>query len=246
MTREQFVKWLKDEITLSGALSIDLPEAEYNRVIDREKKELYNLYPNAVKHQFCIIPVEVFRTPEFRKNRTIQFPECVIGVGKFEEMKRRNSLFGINDPDFAFDKSFQADMWLGSQMNMDSIMFRTVQWSLWDQLKVFTLIDIHHKWNEIDHTMYVDGHDPYCNVFCEVYTTAPDSELFEDVWARKYISAKCKLQVAKMLGMFTTNLIGGVTVNYSLYTDEAKTDIEECKTYFKELVNGNHFFLTTP
>ena len=47
-------------------------------------------------------------------------------------MKRRNVMFGINDPDFSFNRAFMADMWLGSRMNMDSVMFRTMQWSLWD------------------------------------------------------------------------------------------------------------------
>ena len=41
-------------------------------------------------------------------------------------MKRRNAMFGINDPDFSFNKTFMADMWLGSQMNMDSVAFRTI------------------------------------------------------------------------------------------------------------------------
>lgn len=36
MTRDEFKQWLKDEVTLSGALAINLPDKEYDRVIDRE------------------------------------------------------------------------------------------------------------------------------------------------------------------------------------------------------------------
>jgi len=126
------VQWLKNEVTMSGSINISLTDAEYERIMDKELNMVYQLYPVAVEHNYCVVPRSAFYTPEFRRNRTLQFPDCVLGIGKFEEMKRRNSLFGINDPDFSFNKTFQADMWLGSQLNMDSIMFRTIQWSLWD------------------------------------------------------------------------------------------------------------------
>jgi len=35
--------------------------------------------------------------------------------------------------------------------------------------------------------------------------------------------------------MFTTNLIGGVTINMSSYVEQAKADIEEAKNKFIEI-----------
>ena len=103
---------------------------------------MYEINSEAQIDSYCVIPVQIFYTPEFRQKRIIKFPDCVLTVGKFYEMKQRNSMFGIADPDFGFNKAFQADMWLGSMMNMDSVAFRTIQWSVWDQLKKFTLVDI--------------------------------------------------------------------------------------------------------
>lgn len=71
MTRAEFKEWLKDEVTLSGALAIDIPDKEYDRVIDRELKMLYEINPEAVKESFTIIPCEYFYTKEFRQNRMI-------------------------------------------------------------------------------------------------------------------------------------------------------------------------------
>ena len=237
--------WLEDEVTMSGSLNITLTEKEYERVIDKETNMLYELYTEAIRRDYVIIDVRTFYTPEFRQNRLIHFPKCVLSVTKFEEMKRRNAMFGINDPDFAFNKTFMADIWLGSQMNMDSVMFRTVQWSLFDQLKQFNLVDIRHQWNRIDKTLLVLGHDPQCNVYCEVAVKVPETELWEDPWVKQWIAAKCKLQVAKKIGTFTTTLIGGVSVNTGLYTDEANKDLEDCKAYFKELQNSDQFFETS-
>lgn len=113
-------------------------------------------------------------------------------------------------------------------------------------MKIFTLVDIHHEWNEADHTLLVTGHDPTTNVFCEVYVKASPSELYDDPWVRQWIAAKCKLNVAKMIGTFTTNLIGGVQVNTGLYTEEANKEIEECKEQWKAQREADIFFLTTP
>lgn len=237
MTRSEFIEWLKDEITMSGTINISLSDKEYGRLIDKELKMIPELYCEAIKYDKCIIPSDLFYTPEFRKNRCIQFPDCVLSVVKFEEMKRRNNLWGLSDPDLSWNRMFQTDMWMGPQMAMDTVMFRTIQWSNWDQLKQFNLVDIKHRWNRITHQLFVMGHDPYNDVYCEVATKVDEQELFEDPWVRQWIAAKCKLQVVKKLGTFTVTAIGGVTVNTGTYSEEANNDLNDCKEHWKDMQN---------
>lgn len=242
MTKDEFRNWLKADVTLDGAVAINLPDATYDRIIDREIKQLYEIDPDATEEDFFVIPVRAFYTPEFRKNRKIQFPDCVISVTRFEEMKQRNNMFGIMDPDFGFNKAFMSDLWLGSLMNMDSVAFRTIQWSAWDQLKQFTLIDIQHRWNPISKELLVLGHDPAVNVFCGLYVKVPESELYDNVWVQKWVSAHCKLQANKLLTIFSTNLVGGITIQMAGYVEEANKDIEACKEYFKSLNRVPHMW----
>ena len=240
MTRNEFKAWLKEEVTVNGLLAINMPENE--DIIDRELKTLYDIDPESYTDSYCIIPARYFYTPEFRSNRTIQFPDCVLTVTKFFEMKRRNSMFGINDPDFGFNKAFMADLWIGSTMNLDSVAFRTIQWSVWDQMKQFTLIDIQHRWDYIQHRLLVLGHDPHVNVFCGLTVKVPENELFDNIWVQKWIAAHCKLQANKILTLFNTTLLGGVNINMSGIVDEANKDIEECKSKFNEFGNVPHIY----
>ena len=241
MTKSEMVQWLKDEVTMSGTLNISIADKEYERVIDKETNMIYELYPEAVQYEYCIIDHRVFMTPEFRRTRTIQFPECVLSIVKFEEMKRRNQMWGIADPDFSWNRMFQADLWMGPTMAMDTVMFRTIQWSTWDQLKQFNLVDIKHTWNRAKHSLLVTGHDPYNSVFCEVATKVPGESLWEDSWVKQWIAAKCKLQVAKKLGTFTVTGIGGVTINTNLYTEEANNDITDCKEHWNNMQQADFF-----
>lgn len=246
MTRSDFVQWINNEITLSGAIAINIPEQELTRQITKQLNMVYQLYPVAMEQSYTIIPVSVFYCPEFRKTRVLQFPDCVMGISRFQEMKRRYGLFGINDPDFTYNKVFMADMWMGVQMSGEIIADRTINMSFFDQLQNFQVVDMHFKWNEANHNMEVLGHDPYYNVFCGLYVKVPEYRLFDDPWVQQWIAAHCKLRVARMLGTFTTNLIGGVQVNTSLYTEEANKEIEECKEQWKLQREANQFFKTSP
>ena len=251
MTRSEMVKWLQDEITMSGSIQLKLAQQEYDRIIERELRGIYQIDPMAVRKEFTIIPLQVFYTPEFRKSRTIKFPKCVLSIGKFVEMKHRSWL-GFNDPAFGADRLFGMPFttWgvIGGIVELDSVMWRTIGMSTWDQLKTFTLVDIQHHWDEVTHTLLVNGHDPRntTGVYCEVFVTNPEEELFDDYYVRKWISAHAKLQIVKQLSTFTTNLLNGVTVNTSAYQEEANKDIEEAKAYFNTMTQADQFFLTTP
>ena len=105
MTRSEMIQWLKDEVTMSGTINITINDKEYSRILDRELRMIYQLYPVAAEHSYCVIPPQVFWSREFRLKRFIQFPDCVLSVGRFEEMKKKNSLFGLaGDPDFTFGR----------------------------------------------------------------------------------------------------------------------------------------------
>lgn len=135
MIRSEFLEWLKADVTLSGTLSIGVSDAEYSRIIDNELRTMYQINPMAVQEKFTILPVELFYTPEFKKTRLIQFPDCVMSVGKLIEMKHRSWL-GFNDPAFGADRLFGMPFttWgvIGGIVELDSVMWRTIGMSTWD------------------------------------------------------------------------------------------------------------------
>lgn len=150
MTKKEFAKLLKAEVTMSDTINISLSDKEYERLIDRELRGIYQMNPMAVQKQFVVLPKALFYTPQFRKNRMIQFPDCVLSVGRFEEMRRKNTLYGFAcDMDFGYNKLFMGDMIsMNSFVNVDVMTMRTISMSLIDQLQNFVLIDIERQWNE--------------------------------------------------------------------------------------------------
>lgn len=244
MTKDELREFVIAEISMSGTINIKMSQKEIDRIIDNETKQIYEIYRDALVEKYTIIPREYFYTPEFRKNRTLKFPDCIKSVTRFEEMTCRSMMWGINDPDVNFHRAFTADLWM-SPMGSDTVVFRTIQWNMWNQLKNFNLVDIQHTWNRNTHTLVVKGHDPRASVYVEVFEEVPPEQLYEDPWVRKWICAKAKKQVAKALGLIQYNTIGGATINYNLYTEEAQNDIEECKEFFAS-INTPDWFISFP
>ena len=86
------------------------------------------------------------------------------------------------------------------------------------------------------------GHDPRVNVFCGLYIKVPEEEAFDNVWVQKWIAAHCKLQANKLMTLFQTNLVGGITINMSSYVEEANADIEFLKAKFIENAKVPHMY----
>lgn len=233
MTTADFVELINNEVTISCALPFKLPQAEIERIIKFEANYFYREYRESVETKMCILKLGLFYTPEFKETRTIQFPDCIVGINRFMEMKGGQRVLGINDPDFNFDRIMSADLYL-SPWSSDTITYRTIQWSFWDLTRSFILTDIQHKFNPNTHRLQVIGREPVNPVFVEGISKIPIEDLYEDHIFQRWCIAKTKMQLGKLLGTFQFNLIGGITVNYNLYSDEGKSELEELKQMIKD------------
>lgn len=245
MTKDELTNWINDEITLGGSISIELPKKEIKRVIEKATKEVYQLYADSVEQKYMFIPKELFYRPEFRQDRVIQFADCITAVTRFQEAHKMYNFYGFNDPDMSFQKAVNSAIYFGSQFNNEWLTSMQVAWLSWDQMKTFTLVDIRHYWNPNTHRLQVLGHDPKTDVICEMMVKVPEEALWEDGMVRKYICGKCKVEVSRLIGTFTSNLIGGITVNSGLYKDEGTEEITEAKEYFTN-TNKGYWFVSFP
>ena len=218
MTKQELIKLISDDLTASGNINLDLDEKEISRIIDVEKKMAYRDWRDAVELKYAVMSPYAFRTEEFRKSRTIQLPDCVMGIDEFREMKDGSRLFGINDPDLSIQRVMGSDLWL-SPFSSDVITTRTISYSWFDLARSFTLIDIQFRFNINTHRINVIGHDPIAPVVIRAYIAIDDADLFEDYYFQRWCIAKCKCQMHRILKTFEYNVIGGVNIT-SMYGEQ--------------------------
>ena len=231
MTKQELIKLISDDLTASGNINLDLDEKEISRIIDVEKKMPYRDWRDAVELKYAVMSPYAFRTEEFRKSRTIQLPDCVMGIDEFREMKDGSRLFGINDPDLSIQRVMGSDLWL-SPFSSDVITTRTISYSWFDLARSFTLIDIQFRFNINTHRINVIGHDPIAPVVIRAYIAIDDADLFEDYYFQRWCIAKCKCQMHRILKTFEYNVIGGVNIT-SMYGEQGTQELNDIKEYQK-------------
>ena len=231
MTKQELIKLISDDLTASGNINLDLDEKEISRIIDVEKKMAYRDWRDAVELKYAVMSPYAFRTEEFRKSRTIQLPDCVMGIDEFREMKDGSRLFGINDPDLSIQRVMGSDLWL-SPFSSDVITTRTISYSWFDLARSFTLIDIQFRFNINTHRINVIGNDPIAPVVIRAYIAIDDADLFEDYYFQRWCIAKCKCQMHRILKTFEYNVIGGVNIT-SMYGEQGTQELNDIKEYQK-------------
>lgn len=246
MTKDELIDLVLDDMTSYGNLPMKLKPEDISRLIDREMRYLYRNDRELLQDLHCVIDGRWFSTEEFKARRVIQFPDCIVGVYRFMELGRSNAglIYGLSDmmvgPTGAAGSQFGMYM---SPWSTDTIAFNTVRWSTWDLLKSFALTDINYDFNLNTHQIKVTGRTPYNPVFVSAIATIPTESAYEDPYVQQWICAKAKIHLARVLGMFQTTLIGGTTVNTSLLTEAANTEIQECKDYFKGINAPDYFMM---
>lgn len=234
MTKKELIKEVQDAITASCALPYSPPDKEIERIIDLEMRWLFREYRTLLQDRIYILNKKYYGTENWRNTRTFQMNACTEGIKSVLEMTDGSRVFGINDPDLNFDRLMASDLYL-TPLSSDQITYRTIQWSFWDLARAFNLRDINHSYNPNTHRLVITGRDPVESLFLLAMDRIPDEEAYEDPIVLKWMIARAKISLARILGTFNYQLAGNVTINYDAYRAEGQDE----QTKLEEKIKGD-------
>lgn len=225
MTKQEFINILKGEVTVSSALSYSIPDKEYDRIIDMALRWFYINYQHAVETRYFIVRKSVFESDKFRKTRSLLMPECVVGIEEVKEIKNTSKL-GYFGADFSAERMIAQEIYL-SPFNADDVVLRTAYESYWDISQAFFLELLSFDFNYNTRKCNILGRDPGCNVCFKCMVKIPQEALFDDWTFQKYCCAQAKISLGRILGMFTYQLPGGVTINADSVKSEGQEELQQ-------------------
>jgi hypothetical protein len=231
MTEQQLIQDINDEITFSGALPYSLPEKEIKRIIENDSRFFWDNWRHAVESRYLLLPLELFKTPQFNKTRQILLPDCIQFVIDFKEAKG-GSIFATIDRDFAEQKFIGSEIYLTPFIG-ESIMYRTVIFSFLDLTRGMLLDSIAYDYNKNTKQLGVVGRTPQTAAVARVYKKLEQDKLFEDEVFQRYVRAHAKVRLAHMLQTFNYTLPGDVTVNYQNIVTTAEKEMAAVETMMK-------------
>lgn len=241
MTKAELVDAVLRELDTSFALPTQMQPTEVERIIDQTALWFYENYRESVEMQYFIISADQFKLPEFKATRTIQMPKCVVSVFEVKEITGAG-LIGTIDRDFADNKLIAAEIYL-SPFNGDGLVFRTAQYQFFDLTRAFFLEWIRYNFNRRTLKLKILGRDPTRDVFIQTYIKIPEENLYDDYYFYRYVTAKSKISLGRMLNMFNFQLMGGVTPNSADIKAEGEAEILKIEQEIKDQ-DPPDFFMT--
>lgn len=239
MTKQELVETVQRELDASFALPSQLQPTEIERLIDQTAVWFYENYRDAVEMQYYIMSVGEFKKPEFLATRTVTMPECVVSVFEVKEITGAG-LLGNIDRDFSDNKLVASEIYL-SPFTGDGLVFRTAQYQFFDLTRAFFLEWIRYDFNRRTRKVKMLGRDPRQDVFFNTYVKIPDDKLYEDYYFFRYVTAKSKISLGRMLSFFDYNLMGGIKVNAADIKAEGEAEVEKIEQEIKDQDTADYF-----
>jgi hypothetical protein len=239
MTKAELVDMVQRELDVSFALPSQLQPTEIERIIDQASIWFYENYREAVETQYYIMKASEFKKPEWYRSRTVTMPDCVVSVFECKEITGAG-LLGNIDKDFADNKLIASEIYL-SPFTGDSLVFRTAQYQFFDLTRAFFLEWIRYDYNRRTKKCKILGRDPSRDVFFNTYVKIPDDKLYEDYYFMRYVTAKSKIALGRMLSFFDYNLMGGIKINAADIKTEGETEVEKIETEIKDQDSADYF-----
>ena len=103
---------------------------------------------------------------------------------------------------------------------------------------------ISYNYNRSSSKLFIGGETPNRDCVAQAYIKLPFEYLMKDEVFYRYVVAKCKVQLSRILGTFAFNLPGGITINYDLIRTEGQDEITKIEEEIKA-DEGMDFFLTS-
>ena len=103
---------------------------------------------------------------------------------------------------------------------------------------------ISFKYNRLTNNLRFLGELPKSDVILDVLVRVPDCDLYNDDLFRRYVIADCKVQLSRILGAFSYQLPGNISVNVEAIANEGATEKENIIQELKDM-SGAWYILTS-
>jgi hypothetical protein len=103
---------------------------------------------------------------------------------------------------------------------------------------------ISFRYNSLTNNIRFLGRLPMSDVILDVLVRVPDCDLYNDDLFRRYVIADCKVQLSRILGAFSYQMPGNISVNVEAIANEGSTEKEQILQELKDM-SGAWYILTT-
>ena len=268
---DELIKLINDDLTIACQIPFTVPKKEINNIIQRAKKYFYKIYEDSVEQMYIALPAGALQVPAFKQgvpygsgqdkqvitNKAnidnprgiVKMPSRVYSVndvfeiGGFsgEDGGFGSMSFNADDVDFSIDKFIYDDVY-GAGIGSENLMYYVVNSLFMDNARQALLPQISYTFNRLTKKFRFQGELPKGAVIFEIFSTISDCALFDDEAFQRYVIGQAKIQLSRILGTFSFNLPGNITINYDMISSEGREEVDRVVEEIKGDEGVDYFF----
>lgn len=267
-----FVESIQNEMSVNGAIPFTIPAESIAQLTKNAKTMFYKMYEDATEEMFIAIPESEIRKRRFQRgvhtmkepgdnkvtNRkehtrgTYLLPEGVVSVvgvyeiGAFSGESGWNSgLLGKSAGDVSLHRMVYQSVYDRTMaVSADNTMYYICTEAFLDMSRQIFQNMISFKYNRLTNNLRFLGELPKSDVILDVLVRVPDCDLYNDDLFRRYVIADCKVQLSRILGAFSYQMPGNISVNVEAIANEGSSEKEQIIQELKDM-SGSWYILTT-
>ena len=267
-----FVESIQQEMSVNGAIPFTIPAESIAQLTKNAKTMFYKMYEDASEEMFIAIPESEIRKRSFQRGihsmegpgdnkvtsnkehtrGTYLLPEGVVSVvgvyslgGWSGEAGWNTGLLGKNSGDVSLHRMVYQSVYDRTMaVSADNTMYYICTEAFLDMSRQIFQNMISFKYNRLTNNLRFLGELPKSDVILDVLVRVPDCDLYNDDLFRRYVIADCKVQLSRILGAFSYQMPGNISVNVEAIANEGSTEKENILQELKDM-SGAWYILTT-
>jgi hypothetical protein len=245
MTQDEFIATIQQELSVACALPFTVPVSEIQRIIKYSADWFYKKYEDAVEERYYFISTNFFKTDQFKRDRTVTMPDCVFSIWGLKKLKEdfARSMSFDGTADFGIERLFLSDS-VSIGQGTENLMYYVLNLYWLDVASHVINHTVSFNYNRNSHRLFIAGETPDRDCVAMCYVKVPLEHLMNDEVFYRYVVAKCKIQLSRILGTFNFNLPGNIQINYDLIRSEGQDEVQKIEEEIKA-DEGMDFFFTS-
>ena len=264
-----FIESIQMEMSVGGAIPFTIPTEPIAQIVKNAKTMFYKMYEDASEEMFIAIPQKEIERKTFSKGiekmkgekdndvlkdkrGTYTLPEGVISVvGVYEingwsgEAGWNSGLLGKHAGDVSINRMLYQSVYDRTMaVSADNTMYYICTESFLDVSRQLFQNMISFRYNRLTNNIRFLGQLPISDVILDVLVRVPDCDLYNDDLFRRWVIAECKVQLSRILGAFTYQLPGNVSVNVEAIANEGSSEKESILQELKDM-SASWYIMTT-
>lgn len=264
-----FVESIQNEMSVNGAIPFTIPAESIAQLTKNAKTMFYKSYDDAHEEMFIAIPESEILKKSFSggvkhmkgegdknvlKDRrgTYTLPEGVISVvgvyslkGWSGEAGWNTGMLGKNSGDISLQRMvYQSVYDRNLAVSADNTMYYICTEAFLDQSRQIFQNMISFNYNRLTNNLRFLGELPKSDVILDVLVRIPDCDLYNDDLFRRYVIADCKIQLSRIMGVFSYQLPGNISVNVEAIANEGSNEKEQILQELKDM-SAPWYIMTT-